>query len=307
MAEKISLNDHLLQANVPVDLRNLLLVLSRAGRAIQYALRTTDTGLAGSANHFGEEQIKMDVVSEDIIHSHLHESGLVATYISEEKNDVVELNDAAPYSVVYDPLDGSSLMDVNFAIGSIFGIYEGNEVIGRTPREQAAAMYLLYGPRTILVYGAGSSVHEFMLDDLGEFVLIREFLGVADDAKNYSPGNLRALKDNAGYKKLFDLWMEEEMTLRYSGCMVADVHHILSKGQGVFANVGGKKYPDGKLRLAFECGPLSYLVNLAGGDASDGSIAILDKKIQSVDQRSPIVIGSKNEVLRSCSILTAQD
>ena len=87
---------------------------------------------------------------------------------------------------------------------------------------------------------------------------------------------------------------------------MADVHHILSKGQGIFANVGGKKYPDGKLRLVFECGPLAYLMEQAGGAASDGIISILDKKITNIDQRSPIIIGSKNEVERSCKVLAAQ-
>ena len=305
--KKISLNHHLFHSgNTPDNLRHLILDIARAARNIQFAIRTTETGLAGSQNQFGEDQIKMDVVSEDIIRQHLCESGLVASYISEEQDAVVELDDTAPYSVVYDPLDGSSLVDVNFAVGSIFGIYAGSEVVGRTPREQVAALYCLYGPRTLLVYSTGNSVHEFLLNEVGEFVLLREFLGVADEAKNYSPGNLRAIKDNSGYRALLNVWLEEELTLRYSGCMMADVHHILSKGQGIFANVGGKKYPDGKLRLVFECGPLAYLMEQAGGAASDGIISILDKKITNIDQRSPIIIGSKNEVERSCKVLAAQ-
>jgi len=284
-------------------LRHLILDIARAARAIQFAIRTTDTGLAGSKNNFGEEQVKLDVLSEDIIRQHLCESRLVATYISEEQPEAVELDHDAPYSVVYDPLDGSSLVDTNFAIGSIFGIYKGKDVVGKKPREQVAALYVLYGPRTILVYAAGGSVHQFLLDEIGEFVLLREYLGIADEAKNYSPGNLRAVNDNEGYKKLMQTWLDDGLTLRYSGCMVADIHHIISKGQGVFTNVGGKKYPEGKLRLVFECGPFAYIVEQMGGKTSDGKISILDKTIESIDQRSPLIIGSSKAVDASVSIL----
>lgn len=301
---RVSLNNHLYHVSkAPDNLRHLILDIARAAKYIQFALRTTQTGLAGTRNQFGEEQIKLDVLSDDIIQQHIRESRLVASYISEEQSAVIELNSDAPYSVVYDPLDGSSLVDVNFSIGTIFGIYPGKELIGRKPKEQVAALYVLYGPRTLLVYSSGNGVHEFLLDDVGEFVLLREYMGIADDAKNYSPGNLRAIKDNPGYAALMQTWLDEELTLRYSGAMVADVHHIFSKGQGVFTNVGGKKYPEGKLRLVFECGPLAYLAAQAGGSASDGTGSILEKTIESIDQRSPIIIGSKNEVERSVRML----
>lgn len=301
---RVSLNNHLYHVSkAPDNLRHLILDIARSAKYIQFALRTTQTGLAGTRNQFGEEQIKLDVLSDDIIQQHIRESRLVASYISEEQSAVIELNSDAPYSVVYDPLDGSSLVDVNFSIGTIFGIYPGKELIGRKPKEQVAALYVLYGPRTLLVYSSGNGVHEFLLDDVGEFVLLREYMGIADDAKNYSPGNLRAIKDNPGYAALMQAWLDEELTLRYSGAMVADVHHIFSKGQGVFTNVGGKKYPEGKLRLVFECGPLAYLAAQAGGSASDGAGSILEKTIESIDQRSPIIIGSKNEVERSVRML----
>ncbi len=304
-AERASLNAHLYHVSkVHDDLRHLILDVARAAKYIQFAIRTTEAGLAGSKNHFGEEQIKLDVLSDEIISAHLRESKLVCSYISEEEKNVVELDKDAPYSVVFDPLDGSSLVDVNFAVGSIFGIYQGSNVIGRCSRELKAALYIVYGPRTLLVYSAGNGVHEFILNDVGEFVLLREFLGIADDAKNYSPGNLAAIADNAGYKAVLDSWLTNgKMTLRYSGCMAADVHHVISKGQGVFCNVGGSKYPQGKLRLVFECGPFAYLAEQAGGAASDGVQAILDKQITEIDQRTPLIIGSKNEVARVCELL----
>ncbi|MDO8649552.1 MAG: class 1 fructose-bisphosphatase [Candidatus Peregrinibacteria bacterium] len=302
--QRASLNEHLYsQAKASDELRHLILHIAQAAKYIQYAIRTTEAGLAGSKNQFGEEQEKLDVLSDVIIQQHLMESRLVATFITEERKESVELSASAPFSVVFDPLDGSSLVDANFSIGSIFGIYPGSAILGRKPKEQVAALYVLYGPRTILVYGAGNGVHMFLLNDVGEFVLLREYLGIGDSAKNYSPGNLRAVNENPGYKKAVADWLDRELTLRYSGCMVADIHHILCKGQGIFTNVGGSKYPEGKLRLIFECGPFAYLVEQAGGVASDGKSAILDKTMDTIDQRSPLVIGSSEEVENACAVL----
>lgn len=302
--ERQSLNAHLYNVSkASDDLRHLILDIARAAKYINYAIRTTDTGLAGSRNQFGEDQVKLDVLSDDIIRQHLCESNLTASFGSEEQDDIIELDPSLPFSVVYDPLDGSSLVDVNFAIGSIFGIYAGAQVLNRTPREQVAALYVLYGPRTLLTYSTGNGVHQFFLNEVGEFTLLREFIGIGDEAKTYSPGNLRAVNDTEQYKRMMDIWLSEESTLRYSGCMVADVHHIISKGQGIFTNIGGSKYPQGKLRLAFECGPFAYLVEQAGGKASDGVNSVLDRPIRTLDERTPLIIGSKVEVDRVCEIL----
>lgn len=301
------LNEHLSETGkAPNELRDLIVHIAEAGKEIQRALRHTDTGLAGTQNQFGEEQVKLDVISDDIIQKHLKQSGLVASYISEEQNDVIELSSDAPYSVVFDPLDGSSLVDVNFAIGSIFGIYRGNALIGKKPKEQVGALYLLYGPRTLLVCCTGNGVHEFILNDDGEFVLLREDLRVGDTARTYSPGPLisQILTDDHA-KAIFEAWMTDGMNMRYSGCMVADLHHIFSKGQGVFVYPSTKKNPQGKLRHVFECGPFAYLMTHAGGAASDGTMAIMDKKITDIDQRTAIIIGSTKEVERVCQLLAA--
>ena len=303
--EKISLNYHLLhRAKCPDQLRHLIVDIARATKYISYAIQTSEGQLSGGTNEFGEKQLKLDVLSDDILRQHLCESQLVSCYGSEEQAECVELSEDAPYLVVFDPLDGSSLVDANFAIGTIVGIYETGELVGMKPRDQVAALYVLYGPRTVLVYSTGDGTHEFLLNDVGEFVLLREHLGIADDCKTYSAGNLRAVNENTGYAAAMDRWLKEEKTLRYSGCMVADIHHILSKGQGVFSNVGGSSYPEGKLRLVYECGPFAYLVEQAGGSASNGSESILDLEISSLDQRTPIVIGSNNEVATVVNLLS---
>lgn len=304
--ERLSLNEHLRAGAVSDDLRHLLLAIAQSGKYIQYALRTTEAGLAGTRNPFGEEQLKIDVLSDTIIRQHLCETRLVSACASEEYPELMEVDSHAKFIVVYDPLDGSSLVDANFAIGSIFGVYPTSDLLSRTPREQVAALYVLYGPRTVLVYSTGKSVHEFLLNEVGEFALLREHIRVGDVAKNYSPGNLRAVNENRMYRDLLDHWLTRELTLRYSGCMVADVHHILSKGQGVFTNVGGSSYPEGKLRLLFECGPFAYILEHAGGKASNGKGPILDVPIRSLDQRTPVILGSAEEVERAERVLNSR-
>lgn len=303
----VSLNLHLRKAGAPDDLRHLITDIADAGKYIVQEVWHGKVGLAGSENQFAEQQVEMDVLSNEIIEQHLRENDLVCCYASEEQAQIVELHPRASYSVVFDPLDGSSLVDVNFAIGSIFGIYAGKEILGRKPREQVAALYIIYGPRTMLIYslGHGKGVHEFVLNAVGEFVLAREYLGVGDVAKTYAPGNIAAASEVGGYnyKKLLDLWISERKTLRYSGGMVPDVHHILSKGEGIFCNLGGAAYPEGKLRLAFECGPFAFLMEEAGGASSNGKESILDVTLTSIDQRTPFIAGSKNEVERATKIL----
>lgn len=307
IASSSSLNEHLFsKGKINDELRHLILHIAQAAKYIHSAIRTTETGLTGTKNQFGEKQLKLDVVSDEIIQRHLCESRLVCSFTSEEHNEIVEINTDAPYSVVFDPLDGSSLVDVNFTIGSIFGVYMGKDVIGKKPEDQVAAFYTIYGPRTLFVYSTGNGVHEFILNEVGEFILLREFLGVADAAKNFAPGNLGSILDEESYHRVFRAWTKDKMTLRYSGCMVADVHHILSKGQGVFAYPGGARFPEGKLRLVFECGPFAYLMNHAGGAASDGKNDILKKKITNIDQRTPCIIGSSKEVDRVCELLRSQ-
>ena len=262
---RVSLNAHLFQSGVPDRLRHLINDVARAGKYVHNAIRTTDLGLAGSENQFGEEQLKLDVLSNKIIKEELCESRLVHSYASEEEAVLQELVPDAPFTVVFDPLDGSSLVDANLAIGSIFGIYEKGDLIGRKPREQLAALYLVYGPRTILVYSADKGVHAFILNEVGEFILLQRNLSMRDEVKTYAPGNLRAVTDTPPYRKMMNIWLDEGITLRYSGGMVPDVHHMLIKGAGIFTNIAGSKYPQGKLRLLYECGPFAYIMEQAGG------------------------------------------
>ncbi len=266
-----------------------------------------DLGMAGSQNKFGEEQLALDVFADKMIMQNMEVCKLVSHVISEEQDEVVECEvkrNKEVYSVAYDPLDGSSLVPTNLAIGSIFSIFEGEGFIGRTGREQVAAINVLYGPRTTLIYTIGKGVHEFTLNDVGEFTLTAKNIKIKDDAKHFAPGNLRAGNINPKYKALINYWMDKEYTLRYSGGMAADINHILKKGDGIFSYPPNPpKYPSGKLRLLFECNPFSFLMQQAGGLSSNGEMDIMDIKIEDVHQRTPIFIGSKEEVKKAVEMM----
>jgi sedoheptulose-bisphosphatase len=231
----------------------------------------------------------------------LKENSLVGLIASEELPDEVKISDGE-YAVCYDPLDGSSLVDVNLAVGSIFGVYKTKTFLGVSGGEQLASMIAVYGPRTTIVLTVKNGVKEFVLNADNKFVISNENITVSE-GKMFAPGNLRAASERQDYMDLMNFWCKEQYTLRYSGGMVPDVNQILLKGKGIFAYPGYSEAPNGKLRLLFECAPMSLLMEQAGGASSDGKIRILDKKIEKLDQRTPIYIGSKGEVLRCCEQL----
>ncbi len=295
----ISLSQHLEQQGAPDRLRKLFAILAEAVKDIADVIETGQmTGYSGTENVFGEQQLKLDVATNDLLVERLKSSPLVATLASEELDDEVLCSADGSFSVAFDPLDGSSLVDVNFSVGSIFGIYPGKGFIGRTPREQVASAIAVYGPRTVLFVTIGKGVHEYTLRG-NDFFLTAQDLKVAHDGAYFAPGNLRVAEKTPSYQKLLHYWLGNKYTLRYSGGMVPDVSHILKKGKGIFAYPGSDDAPSGKLRLLFECGPMGLLMEQAGGFASDGTAAILDQKITSIDQRTPIFIGSSREVERA--------
>lgn len=290
----ISLNSHLRKTGMPDSLRHLILDIATSAKYVHHAIQTGDLGMAGTSNLYGENQLALDVLANEIIKKHLSESYVVGAFASEEENDVVEIGHGdRKYCVAFDPLDGSSLADVNQSVGSIFGIYEGNEFFEKKGSDQVAALFVVYGPRTTLVYTTKKGVHEFALNAIGEFILSKENLKISDEHKIFAPGNLRAVSENEKYLNLVGEWAKSGKTLRYSGGMVPDINSILMKGQGVFSYPAYSKYPEGKLRLLFECAPLALLITEAGGEAiNQKGINILDIEIKTVAQTTPIFLGS---------------
>lgn len=287
--------DFLIKKGAPQELAELIVELGRAMEEISGVIIHESTGKAGTMNSFGEEQIAMDVEADAIMSRYLSDNPYVAAYCSEELDSLQVVDATRKYSVFHDPLDGSSLFDVNFAVGTIVGIYEGADVMGRTPREQVAALYAVYGPRTTLMVSVGNGVHEFLLTAEG-WVLQTESIQMNGTKKYFAPGNLRATAEREDYLKLVNWYIQEKYTLRYSGGMVPDVNHMFKKGSGIFMYPGMPSAPDGKLRILYECGPMAYLMEQAGGASSNGQVSILDVKITGLTQRTPIYLGTPEEV-----------
>lgn len=270
-------------------------VIPAAIKRIRTAITTQKGEFAGSKNVYGEAQLALDMRANEIILEELKNSGVVSCAASEEMEEIVRF-DSSPFAVVFDPLDGSSLVDVNFAVGSIFGIYQTERLIGSVGDDQKASAYAVYGPHTTYVMTVRNGTHEFRLHDDGNFYLAKENIIIAPASNYFAPGNLRAAAEREEYLKLTTAWIKRGLTLRYSGGMVPDLNHIFMKGNGIFAYPGYSKAPEGKLRLLFECAPMALLAEAAGGAASDGRQRILSKKIIELHTRSPIYIGSKNAV-----------
>lgn len=307
-ATQSDLNTYLRLAGTEDHLRHLMIEIATASRYIHHSIKTGELGLAGTSNLYGEQQLELDVLSDKIITGTLLESGLVSCLASEEKGEMVECSihndNASEYVVTYDPLDGSSLVDTNNAVGSILAIFDKGDLKGKKGSDMVAAMFIVYGPRTTLVYTTGKGTHEFTLNDVGEFMLSRENLKVRETAKRFAPGNLRACAESDKYSQLLEHWTKEGYTLRYAGGMVPDINTILMKGDGIFVYPGWSKHPKGKLRYCFECAPMAFIMEQAGGAASDGNGRLLDQVIESVDQNTPIFIGSKEEVQKAVKYLT---
>jgi fructose-1,6-bisphosphatase I len=293
---QIDLRRHLREVGEDRNLTRLICEIADASKYIVNSIRTGDLGVAGTSNLYGEEQLALDVLSDRILRKRLLHSGVVANIASEEAPDIIPISPdcEGKYSVAFDPLDGSSLVDVNLAVGTIVSIYEGCDLL-QQGRKQVGALYILYGPRTTLVYSTGKGVYEFSMNQLMEYTLTRENISMAPRGSIYSPGGQRN-RYTPGTEKFVSRLEETGSKLRYSGGFVPDINQILMKGKGVFMYPHLQGNPRGKLRLLFELNPMAYLIEQAGGAASTGKGPILDLKPQSIDDCSPVFIGCKEDV-----------
>jgi sedoheptulose-bisphosphatase len=283
---------------------------------ITEALRSALVTVEGSSNTFGDAQLSVDVIADQIMWDAVKSSAVVAFGASEEEPVVKPCNPNGRFTVCWDPLDGSSIVDNNWAVGTMIGIWSketgsgDNGMIGATGRDQVTALIAIYGPRTTVLVGLDDGVYEFsygctpdgcQLPD-GTFepwICSRKQIKINADSRIFSPANMRAGQEVAGYKKLMDYYIDNKYTLRYSGGLVPDVYQQFTKNMGIFTNPTSDASP-AKLRLAFEASPFGLLVEQAGGKTSDGVSggSVLDVPITQVDQRTPLCIGSANEVDR---------
>jgi len=289
------LKEFLKKSDIDPRLIELIIFLSQRSRAIKRAffLETMKKKQNEfTKNIYGEIQMDLDKYADSIFVEGLKNKKLARHIATEEQEEIIFVEDAKnPFGVVIDPLDGSSLIDVNLTIGSIIGIYPGNVL--SEGKHMVAAMYILYGPLTTLTLTTGNGVHEFVLDNKGRFFLREEQIRIPD-GKIYAPGALR--RDYLpGHIKWIEKLENEGYKLRFSGAFVADVHQILHKG-GVFAYPGFKGKEKGKLRLLFEANPIGKIVHDAGGAISNGRMNILDITPIAINDITPIYVGGRKEI-----------
>ncbi len=304
------------------ELSALLRDIALAGKVINKQVRKAGLsdilGKQGSSNVQGEEQMKLDVLANDTLIHVLKNSSDCAGIASEENDDHMAYEDTfsanSKYVVLFDPLDGSSNIDVNASIGTIFSIYRRVSELGKPCTDAdflqpgnklMAAGYIIYGSSTMMVYATKLSVNGFTLEPtLGEFCLSHPNIRVPEHGKIYSLNQGNTVKFSEGVRAYLDYCMESNKeegrpySHRYIGSMVGDLHRTLIKG-GIFMYPADKSSPNGKLRLQYECNPMAFIVEAAGGAASDGSINILDVQPTELHQRVPVYIGSKHMVAKA--------
>ena len=296
------------------DFTALLTTLTLAAKIISREVNKAGlvkiTGETGEVNASGDAVMKLDIFAQQTIYRTMGHNGHLCVMASEESEDIIPLppgSKRGKYVLMFDPLDGSSNIDVNASIGTIFSIHrkitnhaeDGSlEDCLQKGSQQVAAGYFIYGSSTMMVYTTGSGVHGFTLDpSLGEFLLSHEQIRIPSRGKIYSINEGNVHSWDAATRRYIEYLKEDRKdrghpyTLRYIGSLVADFHRNLLKG-GIFLYPG----PKGKLRLLYEASPLAMVVEQAGGSASTGSERILDLQPTSLHQKVPLIIGSRDDV-----------
>ncbi len=295
-------------------LRDIGIAAKMVNREVNKAGLVDILGDYGSTNVQGEEVKKLDVYANEQFISALSSGGETCAVASEEVEEMVPINTEisknAKYVVAIDPLDGSSNIDVNVSIGTIFSIYRRTTLSGASNltdfmqkgTEQVAAGYVIYGSSTMLVYTTGKGVNGFTLDpSIGEFCLSHHDMKIPKQGYIYSINEGNYAHFPEGVKKYIKFCQEEDdktkrpYSSRYIGSLVADFHRNLLKG-GIYIYPATAKASNGKLRLMYECNPLAFIVEQAGGKASDGFTRIMDLQPSSLHQRTPLFIGSSDMV-----------
>ena len=326
MSKQISLTRYLVEqqraeGSIPAQLRLLIEVVARACKSISHAVNKGALGgvlgAAQTENVQGEIQKKLDIIANEVLIEANEWGGHLAAMASEEMEDIYVVPNRYPqgeYLLLFDPLDGSSNIDVNVSIGTIFSVLrkpEGHDVVEgdflQAGSQQVAAGYCVYGPQTTLVLTVGHGVAVFTLDrEQGSFVLTQEHVQVPEDTQEFAINMSNMRHWDAPTRRYIDECLQgkdgprgKNFNMRWVASMVADVHRILTRG-GVFMYPWDQREPSkpGKLRLMYEANPISWLIEQAGGASTNGHQRILDIAPTQLHQRVSVVLGSKNEVER---------
>jgi fructose-1,6-bisphosphatase I len=294
-------------------LHDLSLAAKLVWREVSKAGLVNILGTTDRMNVSGDEVKKLDEFADETIYKAMDHGGHVCVMASEENEDILHIPDeytTGKYALLFDPLDGSSNIDANITIGSIFSVFKRVSTSGKGNLQdclqpgykQVAAGYIIYGSSTIFVYSTGHGVHGFTLDpSVGEFLLSHENIRIPKRGKIYSlnEGNFynwdTGMQRYIEYLKQSDKATNRPYSQRYIGTMVGDSHRTLLYG-GIFAYPGDKKNPQGKLRLMYECNPMAYIIEQAGGRSSDGTKSILQIQPKSLHEHTPVFLGSEDDV-----------
>jgi fructose-1,6-bisphosphatase I len=307
----VTLQDHL--SSVPAPLAVVLNAVAATcvdiSRLVARGAIADVLGVQGSQNVQGEEQKQLDVITNDMLIEAGRACGAVAAIASEEMDETVpfEGREDAPYLLLFDPLDGSSNIDVNVSIGTIFSILPAEGGFLQPGVNQAAAGYVVYGPQTVLVLTAGAGVKGFTLDpESGAWVLTHDAMAIPADTKEFAINASNSRHWDAPVQRYIEECLQgaegprgKNFNMRWIASMVADVHRVLCRG-GVFLYPWDSRDPSkpGKLRLMYEANPMAFLVEQAGGAAIDGTRRILEIPPEQPHQRVSVMLGAKNEIER---------
>ncbi len=320
--QSVSLQNHLLAVeraagrDAHKQLSWIISAISSAAKTIAAKLRTAGLdgtlGAVGNVNVQGETQQALDVIANEVLIEELRSRDGVVVLGSEENDELLIVEDSvatgARYAVMFDPLDGSSNLDVGGSVGTIFSIYAvaaGAERELQPGRQQIAAGYVLYGPSTIFVMTLGRGVDMFVLDpSVGSFLRVAQDIKIPARGVSYSVNEANLASFPEGYQRFLAACRAAGYASRYAGAMVADVHRVLLQG-GVFLYPPTAKAANGKLRLMYEANPMAWLIEQAGGQGSTGLERILDVQPTTLHQRVPVILGSAEDVTTLCRMLSA--
>ncbi|OCL86608.1 class 1 fructose-bisphosphatase [Arcobacter porcinus] len=271
-------------------MQEIINAIEESAIKIKYLIETGDTGKSESENSTGDTQLKLDIQSDQIIEAIFKKIPSIKSIVSEEQDEIKNINPNGKYLIAYDPLDGSSLVDVNLSVGSIFGIYE-NEF---NAKNIVASVYVVFGPRVEMVVTTDDVKMYRLLD--GKFKFIQN-INLNEKGKLNAPGSTQNCWAPF-HKQLIDDIFADGYRLRYSGGMVPDLHQILLKGGGLFSYPGTSDRPKGKLRQLFEVFPFALAYEKAGGEAIDGYKRVLEVETSHIHDTTPCFFGSKVEISR---------
>lgn len=308
----MTLTEHILKEEriIPQATGKLTLILNQIAEASKIiASHVKNSGLvniegkAGTKNIYDEEVQKLDTFSNDLLVDLLTEIGFVNMIASEELEEPIILNNKGEYSVFFDPLDGSSNIDTNISIGTIFSIYKNKDNKLQKGSSQVASGYIVYGSSVMFVYTCNNSVNGFTLDpSIGSYLLSHPNIKTPEKTFEYSinEGNFNLYDEKI--RKYLKSLKEKPYKLRYVASMVADIHRILLKG-GIFLYPSDKNQPNGKLRLMFEVNPMALLIERAGGKSYSKNQSPLNIQPTDIHQKIPIILGSKEEVEKYINLI----